>query len=271
MSRVGIAGGSLFARIDGDIADAPWVVLSNGIATDHTMWDPQMAALTRRYRVLRYDTRGHGASDAPAGPYSFDTLVDDVAALLDHFGIERASFIGLSLGGMTGLGFALRHPDRLDALVCCNARSDAPEPFIKSWTERMAAIRDGGMAAIAQITLDRWLKPATHAANPALVDRLRQMILATSPLGFASCAAALQRLDYLKDLGSIEGRVLYVGGAEDGGAPVAIMRQMADRTPRAEFAIVPDAAHISNLDNPAGFIAAVSSFLNLAPAESALA
>ncbi len=126
-ARVAARGASLFTRVDGaERSDAPWIVLSNSLAADHTMWDPQIPALTARYRVLRYDTRGHGASDAPEGPYDFDMLVADVIAVMDHHGVERATFMGLSLGGMTGLGLALAHPQRLSRLVCCDARADAP-------------------------------------------------------------------------------------------------------------------------------------------------
>ncbi|HEV7873673.1 MAG TPA: alpha/beta fold hydrolase, partial [Enterovirga sp.] len=127
MSMVEIAGGRLFTRVDGEDV-RPWLVLSNSLAADHTMWDPQIPLLTKRYRVLRYDTRGHGRSDAPPAPYSFDDLVGDVRAVMDHYRVERAAYMGLSLGGMTGLGLALAHPDRLSALVCCDARADNPEP-----------------------------------------------------------------------------------------------------------------------------------------------
>ncbi len=268
MSRVSVSGGaSLHTRIDdGPGPDAPWIVLSNSLAADHTMWDRQIPLLTGRYRVLRYDTRGHGASDAPEGPYSFDMLVGDVLAVMDHHGIARAAFMGLSLGGMTGLGLALSRPERVDRLVCCDARADAPEGFVKSWDDRIAAVGSGGTAAILAATVERWLVPAFRAAHPAVVRDVERMILATSASGYRGCAEALKRLDYLKDIARMSVPVLYVVGAEDMAAPPDAMRAMAAATPGSRLAIVADAAHLANLDNAEGFEAAVSGFLELASA-----
>ena len=151
MTYVQVPGAKLFTRIDGaDRGDAPWLVLSNSLAADHTMWDPQIPLLTSRYRVLRYDTRGHGRSDAPAGPYSFAMLVDDVVRIMDHHGVGKATFMGLSLGGMIGLGLAIEHGGRIDKLVCCDARADAPEPYVKAWDERLAVIDKEGLRGILQ-------------------------------------------------------------------------------------------------------------------------
>src|SRR3712207_4811904 len=141
MSRVPVKGGSLFTQVEAsERSDPSWLILSHSLAADHTMWDAQIPALTTRYRVLRYDTRGHGLSDAPDGPYSFDMLVDDVVALMDHYAIDKAAYMGLSLGGMTGLGLALAHPNRVEKLVCCDARADTPEPVMKGWDERLATV-----------------------------------------------------------------------------------------------------------------------------------
>lgn len=262
--RVAVPGGELFVRIDeGPTPDAPVLLLSNSLAADHTMWDPQIPLLTSRYKVVRYDTRGHGRSSAPSGDYDFAMLVDDARTVLDHVTTGRASYMGLSLGGMTGLGFALTYPDRLDRLVVCDARADAPAPFVKSWDDRLASIEAGGLASILGGTLERWLVPAFRAARPDVVARVEAMILATSPVGYRGCAAALKRLDYAKDLGRIKTPTLYVVGAEDAGAPPAVMRAMADATPGAVFAMIDHAAHLPNLDNEAGFATAVSSFLGL--------
>ncbi len=264
MTRVPVKGGSLYSRIEAsERSDPSWLILSNSLAADHTMWDPQLPALAARYRVLRYDTRGHGLSDAPDGPYSFDMLVDDVVALMDHHGIERAAYMGLSLGGMTGLGLALKHPQRVERLVCCDARADAPEPFVKSWDERLAAIEREGMRGILQGTIERWLTPTFRKENPEVVARVEQMILGTSLAGYRGCAEALKRLDYLKDLARITVPTLFVVGAEDAGAPPDVMRRMAEAVPGARLAVVPDAAHIANMDNAAGFYEAVADFLEL--------
>lgn len=260
MTMIDIPGGRLFSRLDGE-GDKPWLVLSNSLATDQTMWDPQMAVLTARYRVLRYDTRGHGRSDAPPPPYGFPDLVGDVLAVMDAHGVARAAYMGLSLGGMTGLGLALGHPDRVGRLVCCDARADAPESFVKSWDDRIAAVDRGGTAALVDGTLERWLTPAFRAAHPEEEGRLAGQIRATKPEGYKGCAAALKTLDYLKDLGRLALPVLYVVGAEDGGAPVPAMQSMADATPGARLEVVPDAAHIANVNNPEGFERALQGFL----------
>jgi 3-oxoadipate enol-lactonase len=257
------AGARLFTRVDGP-DDAPWLVLSNSLAADHTMWDDQIDDLTRRYRVLRYDTRGHGASDAPEGPYDFSMLVADVVAVMDHHGIDKVTYMGLSLGGMTGLGLALAHPERVTRLVCCDARADAPEPFARSWDERLAAIEAGGMAAIGPGTLERWLNPTFRAAHPEVVARIEAMIFGTSPVGYAGCAAALKRLDYAKDLHRISVPTLFVVGSEDLGAPPAVMQAMANAVPGASLVVVQGSAHLPNIDNAPGFRAAVAPFLGLA-------
>jgi 3-oxoadipate enol-lactonase len=264
--RVPVSGASLFARVDGDdAANKPWLLLSNSLATDHTMWDGQMALLTKKFRVLRYDTRGHGHSDAPAGAYSFPMLVADVIALLDHMEVTKAHYMGLSLGGMTGLGVALAHPARLEKLICCDARADAPEAFVKSWGERLAAIDKSGLAAIAGGTLERWLVQSFRDANPETTARIRAMILATPVAGYKGCVEALKRLDYLKDMSRITTPSLFVVGREDLGAPVAAMQDMAARVPGAKLAIIDHAAHLPNVDNAQAFNAAIAPFLGLTP------
>jgi 3-oxoadipate enol-lactonase len=264
MTRVPVKGGSLFSRVEAsERSDPAWLILSTSIAADHTMWDAQIPALTSRYRVLRYDTRGHGLSDAPDGPYSFDMLVDDVVALMDQHGVDKATFMGLSLGGMTGLGLALKYPDRVEKLVCCDARADAPEPYAKSWDERIAVVDRDGMQGILQPTLERWLTPTFRKENPEVVASVEQMILGTPVAGYKGAAAALKKLDYLKDLPRITVPTLFVVGAEDAAASPEAMKAMADAVPGARLAVVPNAAHIANIDNPAGFYEAVAEFLGL--------
>lgn len=260
--RVEVNGTILNTRIDGE-EGAPWIVLSNSLAATLDMWQPQVDLLARRYRVLRYDTRGHGGSDAPAGDYSFADLVGDVIGLMDRFGIERAAYMGLSLGGMTGLGLALAHPERVERLVCCDARADAPPPFIASWDDRVAAIRAGGMAAIAEPTLERWFSGRFRTDRPAEVAHARRMILSTDVEGYAGCAAALKRLDYLQHLPGMTVPTLFVVGEEDSGAPPPVMQAMAAATPGSAFRSVAGAAHIANMDNPTGFAEAISPFLDL--------
>lgn len=261
-ARIKGPAGALNTRVDG-AEGAPWIVLSHSLGADLSMWDAQMPFLSAQFRVLRYDTRGHGASDAPAGPYVFDDLVADMVAVMDAHGVARADVLGLSLGGMTGLGLALSHPERLNRLICADARADAPEAFRQNFTARMDKVRAGGMAAVVEGTLESWFTPDWRAANPDLADTVRRMILATDADGYLACCAALQGLDYLKDLGRIAAPVLYLGGAQDMGAAPEVMRAMAAATPGARYRMIEGAAHVSNINQPAAFNDALAAFLGL--------
>lgn len=261
-STIDRGGWSLEAERSGSGGD--FILLSNSLGADRTMWAPQQKMLEAGFTVLSYDTRGHGGSDTPAGDYSFDDLVADAVAVLDHFGIETAAYMGLSLGGMTGLGLALAHPDRVTRLICADARADAPEPFVKSWDDRVAAARAGGIEALWQGTVDRWFTPEWRSANPEKLVDIKAMFVRTKVDGYAGCAAALKRLDYLRSLGGLSLPVLYVCGDVDSGAPPDVMRDMAAATPGAEFALIENAAHIANMDSPEHFNASVSRFLGLA-------
>ncbi len=252
----------LSTRIDG-APDLPWLVLCNSITANYKMWDPQMAGLSERYRVFRYDARGHGDSDVPPTPYTFDDLVEDVIGLMDHFEMAHPAFMGLSLGGMTGLGVALTQPKRLSLLVCCDARADAPPPFVQGWTDRIKQVHDAGLSSIVSGTVERWLSASFRASHPQAVVEIERMILTTSAVGYEGCGEALKRLNYLDRLSEITVPTLFVAGSDDVGAPPDVMRAMAGRVKGAQFAIVEGSAHLPNIDNPAGFHQAVRNFLNL--------
>lgn len=253
-------GFRLAASVHGAVG-APWLVLSNSLGATRAMWADQIALFSATYRVLAYDTRGHGASDAPPGPYSFHDLVDDVVALMDQAEAPTASFVGLSLGGMTGLGLALDHPDRLEKLVCCDARADAPPAFVKGWDDRLAAIESGGLAAILAGTMERWFVDEWRTANPERLARFEADFLATSLTGYHGCVAALKTLDFAERLPDMKVPTLFVVGAKDMGAPPPAMRAMADATPGARFAEIPDAAHLPNIDARDAFDRVVGEFL----------
>ncbi len=250
----------LHARVDG--ADhLPWLLLSNSLATDLSLWEDQMAVLTRTHRVLRYDTRGHGQSSAPAGPYSFDLLVGDMVALMDHFGIARADILGLSLGGMTALGLGLDHPARVGRLICADARADNPPAFIEGWDHRIAIVREKGMAGIVGGTMERWFTATGRERRPEMVEHASRMMLATSADGYIASAQALKKLDYLRRLPQMKAQTLYIVGAEDGAAPPDAVRAMAAATPGARFEMIPGAAHIANIEDTEAFNALVTGFL----------
>ena len=252
----------LHTRVDGP-AGAPWIVLSNSLGANLSMWEPQAAMLARYYRVLRYDTRGHGDSPTPAGGWTLDDLVVDVVRLMDAYGIERADFMGLSMGGMTGLGLALAHPGRVGRLICADARADAPEPFRQNWDARIAKVEEGGLAAILPMTLESWLSADWRAANPEGVAAVEAMVLGNDAAGYVGCCRALKGLDYLRHLGGMRVPVLYIAGEQDKGAPPAVMRAMAEATPGSRFVEIAGAAHVANLNAPDAFNAAVADFLGL--------
>ncbi len=249
-------------RVDGP-EGAPWLILSNSLGATLAMWDPQIEFLTQKYRVLRYDSRGHGGSDAPEGAYSFDQLTGDVIDLMDGMGIEKARFMGLSKGGMTGLGLALQHPDRIERVICADARADAPDGFRNMWDERMAKVREGGLEAIADGTLASWMTPDWHEANPEASAGIRAMVTSNNPDGYIGCCLALKELDYLRHLGGITIPVLYVGGDKDMGAAPEVMQAMADATPGGVYVQVANAAHVANINRPEDFNAAIAPFLGL--------
>lgn len=256
--------GAIHARADGEErAEAPWILLSNSLAADLHMWDPQIPFLERGYRVLRYDTRGHGRSPVAAGETGFAELAGDALAVMDAFGIRSCTFLGLSLGGMTGLALALSDSDRVERLVCCDARADAPPPVQAFWDDRIAAAASGGMEAVAQGTLERWLSPEFRAAQPGEAGRIADMIRATPVAGYQACAAAIKALDFLPQLPRIACPTLFVVGEQDAAAPPPLMQEMARAVPGARLAVVPGSGHLPNIDNPQGFEAAVAGFLGL--------
>jgi len=258
--QVSSGGATLHVEIDGEDG-LPWLIASNSLAADLSMWDDQMPGLTARRRVVRYDTRGHGRSSAPEGPYSFDILVADMMAVLDALDIGEADILGLSLGGMTALGIALDHPGRVRRLVCAQARGMFPPPGIAMWDQRAQAVAEGGLAAVVDDTLSRWFTPDTHRDRPEVVEKARRMILATSPDGYIACTAALKGLDYLRRLGDITRPALYVAGELDGGAPVDAMREMADATPDSRFEVIAGVAHIGNMEKPDAYDRLLADFL----------
>ncbi|OAN80866.1 3-oxoadipate enol-lactonase [Jannaschia sp. EhC01] len=260
MSRVDLGGRVLNTRVDGE--GDQWIILSNSLGADLSMWDDQIDVLTSKYRVLRYDTRGHGGSDR-SGPVSFADLNGDVIALMDHFGIRHAAFMGLSMGGMTGMGLAVDHGDRITRVVCADARADAPEPFRANWDARIAAIEAGGLEAIVDGTLASWLTEEWRAANPDRVAQIRAMVLANDPQGYIACCHALKGLDCLRRLPEAKVPILFVGGDQDMGAAPAVMQAMADATPGGVYTQIPNAAHVANINAPEAFNAAIAEFLGL--------
>jgi 3-oxoadipate enol-lactonase len=227
--------------------DAPVVLLSNSLGATRAMWDPQVPVLAERYRVVTYDTRGHGLSPAPSGPYTLDDLVDDVLALLDEVGAERAHVAGLSLGGMTALRLAAREPQRVHrlAVLCTSAKADT-----QAFLDRAAVVRADGTGPIAPAVASRWLTPSYATAHPELVARLEAMIAGCDDEGYAACAEVVARMDLRDDLGRVTAPTLVVSGAEDQALPPEHQRAIAEGITGAELLSVSPGAHLANLEQP---------------------
>ncbi len=247
-------------QIDGP-EGAPWIVFSNSLATSLAMWDEQAAALQHSYRVLRYDQRGHGGTDAPAGRYAFATLLADALALIDALGIEKTHFAGLSMGGATALGLVERYPERFDRVIVCDSPCQSTPQSSQQWEERIAMAEKQGIAALVEPTITRWFPPDTVAKDPPYLDKLRSMIRTTPLNGFIGCAAALADHDYASAVASVKRPVLFVAGEKDGAAPAA-MRKLHEKLNGSRLVELPGAGHISNMDRPAEFNRALGDFLS---------
>ena len=246
--------------VDEGPRDAPAVIFSHSLAANVDMWAAQSAALATRLRVVRYDTRGHGGSDVPDGPYGFPDLVGDVVALLDALGIARAHFVGLSLGGMTALGLALDHPDRVLSICVANCAARTAPAACAMWDQRIRTARDQGMQALVEPTLARWCTAAMIERRAPQLAMLRQMIAGTPVAGYIACCAALKTLDYFDRLSSLALPVMFIAGAHDPAVPVCSMREMHDLVWGSRYVELPS-AHLSNIECEAAFTAALEEFL----------
>ncbi len=248
-------------RLDGP-PDAPVLALSNSIGTDLRLWDAQLPVLTRHFRVLCYDARGHGSTPWRAGALAIDDLARDLLALLDHLGIARASIAGISLGGMTALALARLAPTRVDRLVLCStsARLGPPE----SWQERAALVRANGMGAVAGRVLARWFTPGFSETHSGTVASASAMLLATEPQAYAACCEAIAGMDLHPTLHAISAPTLVIAGALDPATPPEHGAAIANAIPGARLVVIPEAAHLANLERPDLVTAAILS--HLAPA-----
>ena len=245
--------------------DAPLVVLSHSLACSMMMWDPQLELLEAHFRVLRFDTRGHGDSSAPQGAYTLEQLVDDAIGLLDGLDIDRVHWVGLSMGGMIGQGIALNHSSRLESLVLADTASIIPDEAQPVWQERIDAARNEGMQAVAESTLERWFTPNYLKQNPPEVEQVRRQILATPVDGYIGCSEAIRRLNYLDRLSAIQIPTLIMVGADDPGTPVAASEAMHARIQGSNLVVIPDAAHLSNIEQTEAFNSSLMAHLQHLP------
>jgi 3-oxoadipate enol-lactonase len=259
--KIKVNGIHINYRIDGPDG-APWVTMSNSLATTHRMWDAQMGAFTKQYRVLRYDKRGHGETEVAPGPYSFELLADDVLALLDALQISRTHFVGLSMGGMTGMTMALRKPSVLRTLVLCDTTSKDPLGDPALWQQRIDAVRTAGsMEALVESTLARFLTPDTVKTRPEIADAVRTMVRNTPIEGYIACCQAIAKLNLTDRLPGIAIPTLVVVGADDPATTVEMANTIHQGIAGSELVILKHAAHLSNLEQADAFDEAVLGFL----------
>ena len=262
MPLIHTAGLRHYYRVEGP-DDRPVLMFSHSLGCDHTQWDAQAAALQPHFRILRYDTRGHGASDAPSGDYTIELLARDALAVADALGIGRFAFCGLSLGGMIGQWLAAHAPDRLLHVVLANTSARFPDPSLMEGRRR--SVLDHGMAAVADAVMGRFFTAERLAARSAVVANIHRVLLATSPAGYAGCCAAVRDLDQVAILAGIRTPVLIIVGDRDVSTPWTGHGDMIAREiPHARVEHLP-AAHLSNVERPRSFTAALLRFLLPAP------
>ena len=262
--KVSVGEFQLNCEIDGK-EDAPWVTFSHALGNNLTLWDEQVNILKKDYRILRYDHRGHGGSDAPPGAYSFNDLMRDACTLLDHFEIQKTHWVGLSIGGMLGYGMAQNHGDRLLSLVACDARPDAPPDYAAYFQYRIDTVRKSGMEGIVEPTIQRWFTPEFVAANPPSLDKVREMLRSTNPVGHEGCCEALKLLAFGSGLRKVQVPTLIIGGAQDKGAPPEALAEAAAVIPNCRHVVVNGAGHITNIENPEAVNGSLTAFLKEVP------
>ena len=256
---VDVQGGRLRVCVQGP-EGAPALVFSNSLGTTLEMWDAQAAALRSEFRVLRYDTRGHGASVCSSGPYSFDQLGRDVLAILDALQVQQAHFCGISMGGLTGLWLGVNAGQRLRSLTVAN--SAAKIGVESAWLERAALVREQGLAPIASTAASRWFTDPFIQSNAATVAELSNDLGAGSPEGYASCCEALAKADLREQIKTISVPVLIVAGQQDPVTTVADGQAMQAEIAQSQLFEI-NASHISNIEQPEAFNQAVKEFISV--------
>jgi 3-oxoadipate enol-lactonase len=250
-------GSQIAYRFDGP-ADKPVLLLSNSIGTDLTMWDPQVEAFSKHFRLLRYDSRGHGTSDVPEGPYSLDRLGRDASELLDALNVDRVHFLGLSLGGMVGQWLGIHAPDRIDRLILSNTAAYLGPA--KEFHDRITGVRKGDRSETAEMFLRNWFPPNLLKSNSPVITKTRAGLLATDPQGFAGSLAAVRDMDLRRTISLISHPTLVIGGQYDTVTLPSHSELIAASVPGAKLVVLP-VVHLSNLEAPDAFIRSVLEFL----------
>lgn len=240
----------------------PWLTFSHSLACSTGMWAGQVAAFKDRYRVLVYDTRGHGQSDAPKGPYTLEMLADDLSSLLKELKISRTHFVGLSMGGMIGQTFALKYPGVFQSLTLADTTSRYPAEALPMWQDRIRTAEAKGMEAMVPVTLERWFTEPFRKNQADKVKAIASQILKTPVAGYAGCCAAIPKVDVTDRLKELKLPALVICGEQDPATPPAMARAIQQALPGAKLALIPQAAHLANIEQPDAFNRALGGFLS---------
>ena len=240
-------------------ASQPAIIFSNSLGTQFNMWQPQISFFEKKFYVICYDTRGHGASSAPQGPYSIEQLGTDVVHLLDHLNIEKASFCGISMGGLTGQWLAIHHPERFNHVIVCNTAAKIGQE--QAWNDRAQLVREQGLKPIAETAASRWFTEPFIRSNTAIVESLSNDLGAGSPEGYASCCEALAKADVREQLKNITIPTLVVAGQKDPVTTVADAQYMVNQIPNSQLIEI-NASHISNIECPENFSHALNTIFH---------
>jgi 3-oxoadipate enol-lactonase len=239
---------------------APWLTFSHSLACTLRMWEPQVAEFKDRWQILVYDTRGHGASEAPKGPYTLEMLAEDLKQLLEHLEIEKTHYVGLSMGGMIGQTLVLKEPNLFDRVVLADTGHAQTPETRKQWEERIKTAETKGMQPLVQGTLERWFTEPFRKSQPEVVKRIAELIQGTPVPGYVGCCQAIANLNTTARLKDIRRPVLAITGEQDAAAPGT--RYIGENVPGAKTVVIPQAAHIANLEQPEAFNRALREFLS---------
>jgi 3-oxoadipate enol-lactonase len=257
MPDINAEGARIHVEVEGP-EHAPVLMLSNSLGTNLHMWDEQVAPLTRHFRLVRYDRRGHGQSDAPTGPYSMEMLGRDVLAILDHLRIEKINWCGLSMGGMVGMWLGARAPQRVDKLILSNTTAYFADKAM--WDGRLKTVREQGLPAIVEANMERWFTKPFRERSPQAVGRIRDMFLATKVDGYVGCGEAIRAMDHRPLLPKINAPTLVIAGKHDPATTLEAGEFIVHHTPNATLAVL-DTAHIANVEQPQRYADTVLGFL----------
>ncbi len=242
--------------------EGPWLTMSHSLACNLHMWDPQMPVLTKKFKVLRFDTRGHGQSSAPAGEYTLEQLADDLKGLLDALKIKQTHYAGLSMGGMIAQAFALKYPGVFQSMVLADTTSRRPPDAAKMWGDRIQTAKTKGMDALVEGTLARWFTEPYRNSRKDVMEKIGNHIRNTPVNGFVGCCHAISKVDYLDRLKEIKVPALVMVGEHDHGTPPEAARIIQQNLPGSELKIIPSAAHLSNIEQADEFNKAMTGFLD---------